>query len=322
MFIHKYERGWCYLSKKKNAVCTVGVRQIEKNPDLSIGAPQKDIAKYEKIVTAYGNVVPVTVAEGGGMYRLLDGHARMEACARVGINEIPVVVAKPGADVDNIKLSLMLCASREQGSPISEGAMIEKLTKDHGHTLRELSKLIGRSKSWLSKRQTMARNLSGELKEMILSGAVCARTAEEIAKLPQGEQTVFATNVVKDGLTKDEVHRLVRQYRAPGATHGLRRTIIESPATMALTPQRSITTRKITGDTSVEARICRAVHLVIDVLGAIGRIIAEHDSMDLESSQAHLLKLRREMHVTGRLIAAHVPTGDVSPGKNGGAQND
>jgi len=303
------------LNKKKNAVCTVGVRQIEKNLDLAMGAPQKDIAKYEKVVTAYGNVVPVTVAADGGMYRLIDGHARMEACVRAGINDIPVVVAQGGADADNIKLSLMLSASREQGSPISEGAMIEKLTKDHGHTLRELSGLIGRSKSWLSKRQTMARNLSGPLKDMIISGAVCARTAEEIAKLPHDEQAVFAVNVVNDRLTKDEVHTLVRQYRAPGATPGLRRTIIESPATMALTLQRP-TTRKMPGNTSVEAQICRAAHLVINVLGTIGNIIIEHEGTELESSQAHLLKLRREMHVINRIITAHA---GISPGKNGGA---
>jgi ParB family chromosome partitioning protein len=304
------------LSRKKNAVCTIGVRQIEKNPDLAMGAPQKDIAKYEKVVAVYGNVVPVTVAADGGMYRLIDGHARMEACVRAGINDIPVVVAQGGAGADNIKLSLMLSASREQGSPLSEGAMIEKLTKDHGYALRELSGLIGRSKSWLSKRQTMARNLSGPLKDMIISGVLCARTAEEIAKLPYDEQAVFAANVVNDGLTKDEVHTLVRQYRAPGVTPGLRRTIIESPATLALTLQRGQTMRKMPGNTSVEAQICRAAHLVINVLGTIGNIIIEHEGAELESSQAHLLKLRREMHVINRIITAHA---GISPGKNGGA---
>jgi ParB family chromosome partitioning protein len=307
------------LSRKKNAVCTVDIRQIEKSRDLAIGTPQKDIARYEKLVAAYGNVVPVTVAEEGGMYRLIDGHARVEACARSGICDIPAVVAQASADVDNIKLSLMLSASREYGSPISEGAMIETLTKNYGHTLRELSKLVGRSKSWLSKRQTMARNLSEPLKEMILKGAVCARTAEEIAKLPQDAHAVFAANVAKDGLTKDEVYRLVRQYRAPDATPGLRRMIIETPAALPFTLQGVVTSRKIRGDVSTETRIRRAVHLVINVLGIIVNIITEHEVAELESSQAHLLKLRREMQIVSKLITARISCSGVSPGKYGGA---
>lgn len=321
---------------KNNVVRTVGVRQIEKNSDLTLGVPQKDIAKYEKIVTAYGNVTPAVVAgaDGGGMFRLIDGYARVEACVRAGINEIPVVVAQVGSDADNIKLSLLLSASREQGSPISEGALIEKLTNEHGHTLGELSKLFGRSKSWLSKRQTMARNLSQPLKDMILSGAICARTAEEIAKLPYGEQAVFAANVVKDGLSKDEVHGLVRQYRSPDATIELCSQIIESPATLALALRPRVKTRKLPGDMGVEARACRTAHLAIDILNVIGKILTEHDEKELEAAQSHLLKLRRKMRVVDMMIAVHVKPDNcpvkvspgkyvgISPGKSGGGSDD
>jgi len=306
--------------QKKNTVRTVGVLQIEKNRDLALGAPQNDIAKYEKVVEAYGNVAPAVVAADGGMFRLIDGYARVEACVRAGISDIPVVVAQIGAGADGIKLSLLLSASREQGSPISEGAMIEKLTNEYGHTLRELSKMTGRSKSWLSKRQTMARNLSQPLKDMILSGAVCARTAEEIAKLPADEQAMFASHVVKDGLSKDEVHGLVRQYRSPDASLEFRRRIIESPATLSLT--LGAKTRKMPGEKTVEERVSRTVHIVIDMLSAIGRLITGNDDEEFTAVQAHLLKLRHEMHIISMVITARLkdgPTiGGVSPGKNGG----
>ena len=307
---------------KKNEARTVGVRQIEKNMDLSIGAPLKDIAKYKKVVEAYGNVVPAVVAPEGDMYRLIDGHARIEACTRAGIKEIPVVVAHFGNDTDSVKLSLMLSATREQGSPLSEGAMVEKLTKEHGYTLRELSKLLGRSKSWLSKRQTMARNLSQPLRDMIMTGAICTRTAEEIAKLPWDVQGVFAANAVKDGLTKDEVHGLVRQYRSPDASLEFRKRIVENPAALALAMGAKI--RKTPNDMTVGARVCRTVHLAIDILGVISKLITEHDDMELEATQAHLLKLRREMQVIGMLIAAHIKAedGEVYPGKTGGVAND
>jgi ParB/RepB/Spo0J family partition protein len=217
------------LSAKKNAVCTIGIRQIEKSVDLVIGVPRKDIDKYEKVVSAYGNVAPAIVAASGDMYSLIDGHARLEAYARAGINDIPAVIARTDSEAEQLKLSLLLSASREQGGAMSEGAIIEKLIKGHGYTLGEISRIVGRSKAWLSKRQTMARNLSPPIKDMIIKGAVCTRTAEEISKLPREEQVTFATNVVREALNKDDVSRLVKLYRSPEATLELCRAVIESP---------------------------------------------------------------------------------------------
>ena len=308
------------MSNKKNAACTVSVRQIEKNIDLALGAPQKDIAKYERVVSAFGNVVPVTVVADSGMYKLVDGRARIEACARGGVIDIPVVVAQAADVVDQTKLSLLLSATREQGCPLSEGALIEKLVSEYGCTLGELTKFTGRSKSWLSKRQTTVRSLVPPLKEMILDGTICHRSAEEIAKLPPDEQVIFAAKASRDGLNKDDVCTLIRLYRSPDATLELCRIIIESPSDALSMCARGKSSRKQRGGKSDESRISSAAHMAINLLEEIAGMLVKLDASTLLAAQGSLLKLRQKMMVVGKLIASGVPS-DVSPGKREEAHN-
>ena len=310
------------MSVKKNAACTINVRQIEKSRELALGAPQKDIAKYEKVILAYGNVVPVTVAASGDMYQLVDGHARIEACVRSGIKDIPVVVTDVGGGAEQAKLSLLLSSSREQGGSLSEGALIEKLVNEHKQTLGELSRFTGRSKSWLSKRQVMARNLALPVKDMVINGSICTRTAEEVAKISPDEQVTFAVNIVKEGLSKDDVCRLVNLYRSADATIELCNSIVESPANALLACPKVVKSRRTHKDKqSIESRIRGACFYAMNILEEITRMIITSDDISLMAADSYLLKLKREMQILGRLIIAHVNS-DVAPGKREGGESD
>ena len=307
------------MSKRKSAVCTISIREIEKGADMILGVPKKDIDKYEKVVSAFGNVAPAIVAASGGMYKLIDGHARIEAYARAGVSEIPAVIAQAGGEAEQLTLSLLLSASREQGGALGEGAAIEKLVKGHGYSLGEISRAVGRSKAWLSKRQTMARNLAAPIKGMIARGAICTRTAEEISKLPQEEQTTFAANVAREALNKDEITRLVKLYRSPEATLELCRAVVESPAEALLACPKTEKPRAVRAEGSTTARLYRAAYCAANLLEGLGKMICAADGATLDASMGHLLELGRKMRIVSELIAA-APA--VSPGKQGRWQDD
>jgi ParB/RepB/Spo0J family partition protein len=302
------------LNEKKNAVCTVGIRQIEKSVDLTIGVPQKDIDKYVKVVSVFGNVAPAIVADNNGTYSLIDGHARLEACVRAGIDKIPAVVADTGSEADRLKLSLLLSASREQGGALSEGAIIERLVREYGFALGEISRIVGRSKAWLSKRQTMARNLTAPLKDMIIRGVVCTRSAEEISKLPQEEQLLFATNVVRDGLNKEDVCRLVKLYRSPSATPGLCRAVINAPSEALLACTKIEKPRAVYAKKSDAARLCGTAYYVVNLLDGLCKMICAADETHLGDAKEHMQRLLYKLQVAAKLISASISPA-VSPGK-------
>lgn len=199
---------------QKNDVCTLKMRQIVKNPSLTLGMSPKDVSKYKKIAATYGNVAPVIVAaQKNGEYLILEGSARLEACAQTGIKEIPAVMTQAANEVEQLKLSLMLSAIHDEKGALSEGALISQLINEYGIAPRELVNLLGKSKAWVSKRMSLAQNLIDSVKGMVTDGTLCPRSAEEVAKLPGGVQGEFAANIVNCGLNKSEIGQLVQRYK-------------------------------------------------------------------------------------------------------------
>jgi ParB-like chromosome segregation protein Spo0J len=308
------------MNTNKNDVRTICVREIEKSPELALGVPQKNIAKYENVIHKYGNVAPAVVAPSGQVYRLLDGHACIEAYTRAGVENVPVVVTNAKGEAEQMLLSLMLMSSKEQGGALGEGVLIDILLTNHGQTLSSLSELVGRSKAWLSKRQTMVKNISDPVRGMVLGGTLCARTAEEITRLPRDEQAQFAANVVKERLNKDDVRKLVRLYRSPDATAALCHTIIESPVeaiglcptihrTRARAPTEQLSLK------SMATKIAHTRHLVDDIADFVEE--HERDGTVLCGISRSLSALRKSMDVLSTVICAHVDDESVSPGKRG-----
>ena len=220
------------MATKANKTHTIKVCQIEKNPILALGMTDKDVERYGRVAKAYGNVAPAIVGQGLNGYRILAGQAVLTACVQNGIKEIPAIVAETAGDTEQMKLSLLLSTVREEGGALAEGTLIETLTTQHGVTRRELMSLLGKSKSWISKRQSLAMKLTDDVKDMVRGGSISARTAEEIAKLPQGAQVPFACKAVTDGLSKTHAERLVSLYMAEDAGEALREAILTTPLTV------------------------------------------------------------------------------------------
>ena len=107
------------MLSKMNEACTLKLRQIVKNPALTLGMSERDVGKYKRVAAAYGNVAPVIVsAPKNGEHLILAGSARLEACSQAGIREIPAVMSPAQDDAEQLKLSLMLSALRdERGRP-------------------------------------------------------------------------------------------------------------------------------------------------------------------------------------------------------------
>ena len=202
------------MPSQMNEACTLKTRQIVKNPALALGMSQKDVDKYKKVAAVYGNVAPVIVCTPvNGGHLILAGSARLEACAQTGINQIPAVMAQAADEAGQLKLALMLSAIHEEAGALSEGALISRLINDYGIAPRELVNLLGKSKAWVSKRMALDQNLTAAVKGMVADGALCPRSAEEVAKLPEGVQAEFAANAVNSGLNKTEISQLVAYYK-------------------------------------------------------------------------------------------------------------
>jgi ParB/RepB/Spo0J family partition protein len=310
------ERG-AKMASINNKACTLKVVQIEKNPILALGTSERDVKTYERVAKAYGNVVPAIVGQSGSGYRILAGQARLEACAQQGIREIPAIVSELNGEVDQMKLALLLSTVREEGGALSEGAFIDTLLTRHGVGRRELMTLLKKSKSWISKRQTLALKLAEEVKGMVKDGTICARSAEEIAKLPPDVQFPFACVAARDGLNKTNVGELVGLYRRDDTGEAMRGTILNSPLTVLGIAGKTASRHK--EKRSLPERIASAAGFLIRLTEELCGLMAISDTQSLGMASFELNRLRTTT-VDLKAILDRWHAG-VSPGKPHGGDS-
>jgi ParB-like chromosome segregation protein Spo0J len=307
------------MPSKTNEVYTLKLGQIIKNAPLALGMSSKCVNKYKKIVGEYGNVVPVIVgAPQNGGYPILTGSAQLEACVQAGIREIPVVMSGAQDEIGQLKLSLMLIALQDESSAISEGELINRLVNGCSVAPRELVKLLGKSKAWVSKRLSLANNLSGEVKKMVIDGTLCPRSAEEVAKLEQECQAEFAVNAVNAGLNKNEISLLAQLYKK-AHTENLKREIVKSPLE-ALSKATVIQRNKLNPDAGLNSpgkKLQSSANYAAQMLLKTANMAENASEAALCAAAAQLVRLNSIMEETAMLLKRALS--DVSPGEHQGA---
>jgi len=317
------------MPTKINEPCTLKTRQIIKNPALSIGMSPKNVNKYKKIAAAYGCYAPVIVtAPVNGMHMILEGSARLEACAQTGIGEIPAVMYQAENEAGELKLALMLSAIQDEGSALSEGELISRLINDYGISQRELVNLLGKSKAWVSKRIALTQNLTKVVKDMVIDGTLYPRSAEEVAKLPEDVQAVFAANVINSRLNKTEISQLVQCYKKT-ESDSVRRKIINSP--LDALSMISVPVRKKSVGTKLNSpaqKFIGAVNYAIQMILKVLNMVEQADEELLCTAINQLSRLKdtaRETETTLESLLADLQADDrletkrpdVSLGKQG-----
>ena len=299
------------MKPKKSTACILKVRHMERNPILALGTSENDVQKYERLASFFGSVSPCVVARSEKGYRVLSGQAKLDALDRNGMKEIPAIVAETGEETEQMKLSLMLSTIREEGGAISEGIFIDRLISS-GVQRRELIKLLGKSKSWLSKRQALATNLAEAVKGMVADGCLCPRSTEEIAKLPPEMQTQFAANVVRDQLSKTNVEQLVRLFRDRDTSEIRCQMILEDPLTAL--PKTLTKTRRSKGPLQTEQRLISAVRYAIRQMNEIKGLVLAADKETLGKALPKLDALSAAIADISTVIRIRV-SDIVSPGE-------
>lgn len=147
-----------------------------------------------------------------GNYRVLSGHYRLRVVRRLRWKSVLCRVIQ----CDQKTAAMVYCTANllTRGlSAIEEAHIISKMVKEEAFTTAQIGKLWGRSKSWVSRRMSLLEHLSPRLKKDLQTGHLSPRTAQELLRLPQGndQQRVLAI-IQKAHLNKDEAAQLVGEW--------------------------------------------------------------------------------------------------------------
>jgi ParB/RepB/Spo0J family partition protein len=177
----------------------------EKYGSLRIVNPWADEAMLQSM-KRYGQLTPVVCAKREG-YELIDGFKRLRACQRIGKEALKAKVLEASERV--CKAAIIQLNRLRPIRELEEALVLSSLHREDGLTQTEIAVLLGRHKSWVSRRIALIERLCEEVLDDIRLGLLSATAGRELAKLPRGTQPAIAAALVKHRLSTREAAELL-----------------------------------------------------------------------------------------------------------------
>ena len=198
------------FQKMKEQLCIeeISVSEVgEKYGALRIVSPRADAAMV-KSLRKYGQISPVVCVKGEGRYELIDGFKRLRACRRLDKTTLRAKGMEVNARVCKAAM-IQLNQSGRSINEMEEALVVQSLHREDGLTQTEIGVLLGRDKSWVSRRISLIERLSEEVQEDIRLGLISVMTGRDLAKLPRGNQKEAADAILKGRYSTREAAKLI-----------------------------------------------------------------------------------------------------------------
>jgi len=191
------------LSFEELAISEIGQRYGA----LRIVTPRAD-AVMVKSVQKYGQISPVVCVKGNHGYELIDGFKRLRACRRLSKETVRAKVIEVSGRVCKAAI-IQLNQLGRSINEIEEALVVQSLHREDGLTQMEIAVLLGRDKSWVSRRISLIERLIEDVQEDIRLGLISVMTGRELAKLPRGNQKEAADTILKHRFSTREAAKLI-----------------------------------------------------------------------------------------------------------------
>jgi ParB/RepB/Spo0J family partition protein len=161
-----------------------------------------------KSIRKYGQISPVVCVKGKDGYELIDGFKRLRACRSLNQATVRAKTIEVSGRVCKAAM-LQLNWSGRSINEMEEALVVQSLYREDGLSQIEIAALLGRDKSWVSRRISLIERLSEEVQEDIRLGLISVITGRDLAKLPRGNQKEAADTILKRRYTTREAAKLI-----------------------------------------------------------------------------------------------------------------
>jgi ParB/RepB/Spo0J family partition protein len=169
--------------------------------------PRADAAMV-KSIRKYGQISPVVCVRTESGYELIDGFKRLRACRSLKQMTLKAKTIEVSGRVCKAAI-LQLNQPGRSISEMEEALVVQSLHREDGLMQTEIAVLVGRDKSWVSRRISLMERLNEEVQEDLRLGLIPVITGRELAKLPRGNQKEAADAILKHRYTTREAAKLI-----------------------------------------------------------------------------------------------------------------
>jgi len=207
------------------------LHQIELKYECLRILDQRGQARMVASVTEHGQRSSVVVvrAEIAGRYVLIDGYRRVAALRRLGTDTVSAVVLDMG-EMEALVFNHRQ-AKQTKRSALEDGWLIVELAEEYELSMQEIAVRLGRSKSWVSRRQSLVKQLPKVVQQLVRKGKLCAHAAQKylvpLARANSDDCIQLAEGIGGQYLSARQVGSLYVAWRL--ADEQERRRIVQRP---------------------------------------------------------------------------------------------
>lgn len=158
-----------------------------------------------------GQLHPLVTCPREGVYAVVDGFKRLHAARALGLSTLRVRVLEL-SETAAIAAVMRFNRPGRGLSDLEEALCVRALVREQGLTQVAVGELLGRDKSWVSRRLTLAERLCETVAGDVRAGLLTTTVAREVARLPRGNQPEVAAAIMKASLTSREGAELVALF--------------------------------------------------------------------------------------------------------------
>jgi ParB family chromosome partitioning protein len=152
---------------KSHGVRNVPIDRIDANPDQPrLTFDEDTLNELAASITEHGVLQPILVRpRPDGRYQLGAGERRWRASRIAGQADIPALIE----DIDDdtaLEIAIIENLQREDLSPLDEALIYERMTSEHGYSLRKLAQKLGKDKGYIENRLRLA-DAPSEIKQLV-----------------------------------------------------------------------------------------------------------------------------------------------------------
>jgi ParB family chromosome partitioning protein len=288
--------------KGHTSVRTVPLDRIDPNPQQPRMSFDEDtLRELAASITEHGVLQPILVrpSEDDGRYQLVAGERRWRAARIAGLHDIPALIEEIDDDTA-LEISIIENLQREDLSPLDEALMYERMTTDHGYSLRRLAQKLGKDKGYIENRLRLA-DAPAEIKQLVSLRKDTLSHAYELLKVDDPrKRRKLAEQVGRGELSLVKLRERI-DGRPPRPSPDTASPAYDAPEESAVDEPVATTGGSVADDSLISAK----AHLgeALDELSAILRseaALSDIDSIDRQNLAKYLTiaKLRLENAIT------------------------
>jgi len=288
--------------KGHTSVRTVPLDRIDPNPQQPRMSFDEDtLRELAASITEHGVLQPILVrpSEDDGRYQLVAGERRWRAARIAGLHDIPALIEEIDDDTA-LEISIIENLQREDLSPLDEALMYERMTTDHGYSLRRLAQKLGKDKGYIENRLRLA-DAPAEIKQLVSLRKDTLSHAYELLKVDDPrKRRKLAEQVGRGELSLVKLRERI-DGRPPRRSPDTASPASDAPEDSAVDQPVATTGGSVADDSLISAK----AHLgeALDELSAILRseaALSDIDTIDRQNLAKYLTiaKLRLENAIT------------------------